>query len=35
VLRAISGLLPIRKGAILFNDIRLDQIEPFKIVAAG
>jgi branched-chain amino acid transport system ATP-binding protein len=35
VLRAISGLLPIRKGAILFNDIRLDQIDPFKIVGEG
>ena len=35
VLRAISGLLPIRKGAIVFNTIRLDQIDPFKIVGQG
>ncbi len=35
VLRAISGLLPIRNGAILFNEIRLDQIDPFKIVGNG
>ena len=35
VLRAISGLLPIRKGAILFDDVRLDSIDPFKIVGQG
>jgi branched-chain amino acid transport system ATP-binding protein len=35
VLRAISGLLPIRKGEILFDDVRLDSIDPFKIVGQG
>lgn len=35
VLRAISGLLPIRKGEIVFDNTRLDKIDPFKIVGKG
>ena len=35
VLRAISGLLPIRKGKIVFDNTRLDKIDPFKIVGTG
>jgi branched-chain amino acid transport system ATP-binding protein len=35
VLRAISGMLPIRKGEIIFDGTRLDKIEPFKIVGKG
>jgi len=35
VLRAISGLLPIRKGEIVFDDTRLDKIDPFRIVGKG